>query len=71
MQTFLVIFAITFAVFAIAAFVINFCKRKVSRTNHGLTGMCHKDGGTMCCCCSEKLNPPTSLSANPAANRCR
>ena len=71
MQTYLVIFAITFTIFITAAFVINFCKRKVSRTNHGLTGMCHKDGGTMCSCCSEKLTAPAAHSANPTANRCR
>lgn len=38
-----------------AALLINFCRRRVGRTRHGLTGMCHESGGQMCGCCSAAL----------------
>jgi hypothetical protein len=38
-----------------AALVVNFCKQRTARTKHPLSGMCHKDGGTMCCSCSSAL----------------
>lgn len=69
MKTFLVIFVITFTVFAAAAFVINFCKRRAALTNHGLTGMCHKDGGSMCSCCGEKLAAPIPQPYKSTKNR--
>jgi len=46
---------ITFFTLAGVALFINFCRRRLSKTKHGLTGMCHKDGGAMCCSCSEKM----------------
>jgi hypothetical protein len=69
MKTFLILFVITFAVFGCAALVINFSKRRVSRTSHGLTGMCHKDGGPMCSCCGEKLAAPVQPAAT-SKDRC-
>jgi hypothetical protein len=42
-----------------AALLINFCRRRVGRTRHGLTGMCHQSGGRMCGCCASSLQSRT------------
>lgn len=55
MTNYLLLLTITFAVLISAALIINFCKRRAAATSHGLTGMCHKSGGTMCSCCGSKL----------------
>ena len=57
MKTFIIMLMFTFPLLLIMAFVVNFCKRRLRATRHGLTGMCHKDGGAMCCSCSGKLQP--------------
>lgn len=66
MQNYLFMLAITFTVVVSAALVVNFCKGRARNTKHGLTGMCHKSGGTMCACSASKLTPqeghnPSSL----------
>jgi len=70
MNGFLLLFAITFSTIVAAGLVINFCRRRASRTNHGLTGMCHKSGGSMCSCCGASF-----LAATPREkgerDRCR
>ncbi len=58
MQTFFIVFPITFVALAGVALFINFCRRRLQNTRHGLTGMCHKDGGAMCCSCSEQMTRP-------------
>ncbi len=58
MRFFLLNFLITFITLTGVALFINFCRRRLSKTKHGLTGMCHKDGGAMCCSCSEKMVRP-------------
>jgi len=55
MKFFLLNFLFTFVTLAGVGLFINFCRRRLSKTKHGLTGMCHKDGGAMCCSCSEKI----------------
>lgn len=60
MKTFFLLLMFTFPLLLIMAFVINFCRRRLRGSRHGLTGMCHKDGGAMCCSCSAKLQPPAS-----------
>ena len=64
MKTFIIMLMFTFPLLLIMAFVINFCKRRLRATRHGLTGMCHKDGGAMCCSCSTNMQPK-----NPADRR--
>ena len=58
MKTFFILMLFAFPLLLIMAFMINYCKRRLRNTRHGLTGMCHKDGGAMCCSCSAKLSPP-------------
>lgn len=60
MKSFLLLFLITFPVLAGCALLINFCRRRVGRTRHGLTGMCHSSGGSMCGCCATKLQSPSA-----------
>jgi hypothetical protein len=55
MTTFLITFSITFSLLLATVVLISFCKRRQNRTSHGLTGMCHESGGTMCGCCSSQL----------------
>ncbi|MBW1635750.1 MAG: hypothetical protein JRJ68_05680 [Deltaproteobacteria bacterium] len=57
-STFTVVLAITFPLLLATALLINYCKRRQHRTSHGLTGMCHKSGGTMCSSCSSQLQLP-------------
>ena len=46
---------ITFVVISLMAFLINYCRRRLRKTPHGLTGMCHKSGGTMCSSCQDHI----------------
>ena len=52
--------SISFLLILFTAILISYCKRRQSRTRHGLTGICHQSGGTMCNNCSSQLqqNPP-------------
>ena len=47
--------SITFLLILFTAVLISYCKRRQSRTRHGLTGMCHQSGGTMCNTCGSQL----------------
>jgi hypothetical protein len=55
MTSYLITLSCTFFLFVAAALVVNFCKQRTARTKHPLSGMCHKDGGTMCCSCGSAL----------------
>ena len=55
MKLFLLTLTLTFPLFILAAAVVNFCKRRLGKTRHGLTGMCHETGDTMCCSCAPSL----------------
>ncbi|MDW7772136.1 MAG: hypothetical protein SCH71_04515 [Desulfobulbaceae bacterium] len=50
----LLTFLIVFAVFTGIAFLLNFCRRRLRKTGHGLTGMCHKNGGGICSTCRDR-----------------
>ncbi len=56
--------AITFFLILFIAVLISFCKRRQNRTRHGLTGMCHRDGGTMCNTCGSQLQDRTDKNGN-------
>jgi hypothetical protein len=58
MKTFVLTLIISFGLLLAAIFILSYCKRRQSRTNHGLTGMCHQTGGAMCSSCSDKLQSP-------------
>ena len=44
-----------FVIISAAALLINYCRRKLRKTPHGLTGMCHKTGGTLCSSCQQTI----------------
>jgi len=52
MTAFLTTLAFTLVLFIGAALIFNYCKRRTARSKHPLSGMCQKDGGTMCCSCA-------------------
>ncbi|KAB2887943.1 MAG: hypothetical protein F9K32_18250 [Desulfobulbaceae bacterium] len=58
MKTFLLLIMFTFPLLLIVACMLSFSRRKLRHTRHGLTGMCHSSGGTMCCSCMAKIQGP-------------
>lgn len=46
---------IAFITFAAIALFINHCRRRLRKTPHGLTGMCHQNGGSMCSSCQDQM----------------
>lgn len=44
---------IAFIVLAGIGLFLDFCRRRLRKTGHGLTGMCHKNGGTICTTCAD------------------
>lgn len=65
---FIVTLLFTFCGFVVTALLISYCKRRQNRTRHGLTGMCHKSGGTMCGSCSSQLHPGEKKDPPPQKN---
>ncbi|WP_228854392.1 hypothetical protein [Desulfomarina profundi] len=64
---FLILLAIAFSLVLTTALIISFCKRRQNRTRHGLTGMCHQSGGTMCESCDSQLrNKPLPKNSPPS-----
>lgn len=60
---------ITFLLILFTAVLISYCKRRQNRTRHGLTGMCHQSGGTMCSNCSSQLqNGPDKNGTSNTGN---
>lgn len=55
MNQFVVTLLVTMPLFVGAALIFNFCKKRIRKTSHGLTGMCHDSGGTMCCSCASQV----------------
>jgi len=55
MKILVLTFLITFLCITAIALLINYCKKRISKTPHGLTGMCYKNGGSMCSECAEKI----------------
>lgn len=58
MKTFFLLIMFTFPMLLIVACMISYSRRKLRRTRHPMTGMCHSSGGTMCCSCTAKLRDP-------------
>jgi hypothetical protein len=57
---FLILLATAFVLILATALIISFCKRKQNRTRHGLTGMCHQSGGSMCGSCASQMQNQSS-----------
>lgn len=51
----IVVFLITLAVVAGFLLLLNYSRRRLRRTPHGLTGICHRDGGRLCSSCAGNL----------------
>lgn len=51
-KTFLLTFGITVLVVGLFILLLNYCRRRLRKTPHGLTGICHKDGGRICSSCT-------------------
>lgn len=51
MKTFLITLFFTFVAFVLTATIVNFCRKKLQKSKHGLTGMCHRSGGAACSGC--------------------
>ncbi|MFW8601536.1 hypothetical protein ACOHYD_08640 [Desulfobacterota bacterium M19] len=56
---------ITFTLLVSVALLINFCRRRLRKNRHGLSGMCHKSGDSCLTCAScadenklKKKEPP-------------
>lgn len=56
---FLVLFLITLGAILGFCWLFIFCRRRLHRTRHGLSGMCHESGGTMCPSCRQAMDDPT------------
>ena len=69
MQTLLLSLLITLAVVVGFILLLNFCRRRLSKTPHGLTGLCHKDGGRLCSSCADNLPNQDNGRNNPPAAR--
>ena len=67
MSAYLFIFISTFVTIIGCALLVNYSKKRLQRSRHGLTGMCHKTGGAMCCSCADHL-PKSGTS--PVAKSC-
>lgn len=58
----LLTFIICFIFFVGIVFFLNYSRGRIRKTRHGLTGMCHQTGGTMCSTCRDTINKDTSRS---------
>jgi hypothetical protein len=53
---FILTLIISFVAFVIIALYLNHSRRRLRKTKHGLTGMCHQNGGAMCTSCQDQIN---------------
>jgi len=64
---FLVLFVITLGAMLGFCWLFIFCRRRLHRTRHGLSGMCHESGGTMCPSCRQAMDDPTCSRLKPSS----
>jgi hypothetical protein len=60
MARFVTTLLIAFVVIAAMTLLINFCRRRLRNTKHGLTGMCHRNGGPACPTCGDQNSKNSS-----------
>ena len=53
MKTLILTFLITALTLILVGQLITFCRKKLSKTPHGLSGMCHRQGSEVCASCAE------------------
>lgn len=56
MKMFLATLIISIIVITLFGLLINFCRKRLANTKHGLSGMCHRHGGEICSSCGEEAN---------------
>ncbi|HIJ79923.1 MAG: hypothetical protein OEY01_15145 [Desulfobulbaceae bacterium] len=56
MKIFLITLLFTAIVLVGCGLLVNFCKKRLNKTPHGLSGMCQKSGGEVCTSCAEQLH---------------
>lgn len=54
MKIFLLTLGITCLTIILVGLLVNFCRRRLAKTPHGLSGICHQKGGEVCSSCTEK-----------------
>jgi len=62
LKIYLITILITALAFTLVSLLINFCRRRLAKTKHGLSGMCHQTGGEVCNSCSKKINKTSTHS---------
>jgi len=62
MTLFIMTLIVTFPLFFCAALVFNYCKKRVRKTGHGLSGTC--GGGGIGCSCSATVQTMIQSSAD-------
>ena len=55
MKVFIITFFITSIILVGCGLLINYCKKRLRKTPHGLSGMCHKSGGEVCGSCADQI----------------
>ena len=63
MKILLLTLIITFLTIIMVAWLINFCRKRLAKTPHGLSGMCHQKGGKVCSSCMESSGNETRETA--------
>ncbi|MCK5194939.1 MAG: hypothetical protein KAQ71_14095, partial [Desulfobulbaceae bacterium] len=66
MKLFVITLICSFTVLILVPLLINFCRKRLRKTPHGLTGMCHQTGGSVCDSCQDKV---TKSSTGVVQNR--
>jgi len=59
MTRFFLLFGITFCLMLAFAWLLIFCRQRLRRSRHQLTGMCHHSGGPTCGNCGEEKKEET------------
>ena len=54
MKIFLITTIITCLTLVLVGLLVNFCRRRLAKTPHGLSGMCHQKGGAICSSCADQ-----------------
>jgi hypothetical protein len=63
MSNYFLTLIIAFGVIFFFVYFFTFCRRRIRKTPHGLSGMCHKDGGTICSSCQDREQEDGSVNS--------
>ena len=53
MKIFLITLGITCLTIILVSLLVNYCRRRLAKTPHGLSGMCQRTGSEICSSCAE------------------